>query len=161
MKTEERLITELSSLISLAIAAVVAFIGCLQWRTARLQWKTTHNRAVFDQFERRYTIYKALREVVGAVTRSGSADQKLFVNAAEAFEEAQFLFGDDIVAYLKQFTNDLLLLESLVTEQSEANGPGLANNLKEQDRLKDRIQEFRTTGKALFSVYIRFDQKIR
>lgn len=158
VKTEECL-TELSSLITLVIAAFVAFIGWLQWRTARLQWKTTHNRAVFDQFERRYKIYKTLRKVVGLVG-SGRADQELFVKAAEAAEEAQFLFGDDIVDYLKQFTNDLLLLESLVTEQRDASGSELKNNLDEQRQLKNRIEEFRTAGKALFSEYIRFDQKV-
>jgi len=152
---------ELSSWISLFIAAFVAFVGCLQFGTARLQWKTTHNRAVFDLFERRYTIYKALREVVEAVTVYGRADQKISVKAAEASEEAQFLFGDDIVDYIDQFAKHLKLLESLADEQGATSGPVLANNLKEQDRIKRQIDEFRTTGKALFSKYIRFDQKIR
>jgi hypothetical protein len=123
------LTTELIPLINLLIAVFVAVIAGFQWRTARLQWKTTHNRAVFDLFERRYTIYKTFREVQFIVIQSGQADRISVTKALAAAEEAQFLFGDDILNYIKKFTEDLTLLECLAAEQGEA-GPGLANNVQ-------------------------------
>jgi hypothetical protein len=143
--------------IGVAMAAFVALIALLQWRMARAQWRTAHNRAVFDQFHERYDIYQEFRDIVGIVMASGSSDLNVRVKAAEAAERAQFLFGDDIVTYLRQVTSDLRDLESIA--QQRLRGADLSRNLAEQQRLKNRIEQFRTRAPNLFSAYMRFDQK--
>jgi hypothetical protein len=146
--------------LSVVVAAFVAAIGLLQYLTARKQWRTAHNRAVLDQFERRYQIYKELREVVGSIVGSGRATQENFVKVAEAAERSKFLFGDDVVAYIDQFVRDVLELSSLVSEFEGTQGSERDANLKAQRRLKDSIEKFRTDGTTLFARYIRFADKV-
>ena len=135
-------------------------MGFLQWRTARLQWRTANNRAVFDQFQRRYEVYQEFRDIAGMVTSSGRADLKMIVKAADAAERARFLFGNDVVAYLAQLTNDLRDLRICVSEFEGLQGAERQNNLEEQRRLKDKIEEFRTKAPTVFASYMRFEHKI-
>jgi hypothetical protein len=98
-------VQHLTAWLGLGVAALVAVIGLLNFLTARQQWRTANNRAVFDLFQKRYEVYQEFREIVRWVTGSGKADSMMFVKAAEAAERAQFLFGDDLVRYLRQFTD--------------------------------------------------------
>lgn len=152
--------TLLPAYLSVAVALFVAAIALLQYFTARKQWRTTHNRAVLDQFERRYEVYRALREIVGSITGSGRATQDNFIKAAEVAERTRFLFDDDVVTYVDQFVNDVRDLSSLVSELPGAQGAERKKNLDAQRQLKDRIEKFRTEGTALFARYIRFADKI-
>jgi hypothetical protein len=119
-----------------------------------------NQRTVLDFVERRYAVYQEFRETVTRVTGSGRADSALSFKAAEALERAQFLFGDDVVQYLQRFTNSVCDLECYCAEQAGLQGDDLKRNLEAQRRSKDAIEEFRSTGPALFGRYIRFDQKI-
>jgi hypothetical protein len=146
--------------LSLGVAIVVAFIGFLQWRTAREQCRTANNRAVFDLFQRRYEVYQEFRYIVGVLTGSVPKDSKVWMKAAEAVEKAKFLFGDDVVAYLDQFRDDIRDLENCVKEIENLQGSDQQKNLEKQCRLRNSIEEFRTKGPTLFARYIRFDHKI-
>jgi|SRR5712671_6662363 len=145
---------QLPSWISIGIATVVAFMGFLQWRTARQQWRTANNRAVFDQFQRRYEVYQEFRDIASMVTL------KMIVKAADAAERARFLFGDDVVAHLAQLTNDVRDLQICVSEFDSLQGGERQNNLDEQRRLKDKIEEFRTRAPTVLASYMRFEHKI-
>lgn len=153
-------VQHLTAWLGLGVAAFVAIIGLLNFLTARQQWRTANNLAVFDLFQKRYEVYQEFREIVRLVTGSGKADSMTFANAAEAAERAQFLFGDDLVGYLRQFTDNIRDLENYCQEQAGLQGDDLKRNLEAQRRLKNNIEGFRTKGPTLFSQYIRFDQKI-
>jgi hypothetical protein len=149
---------QLPAWLGLGIAALVAFIAYLQFRTAREQWRTANNRATFDLFEKRYAVYQDVRDVVGKLMGPGRADPAMFVKAAE---KARFLFGKDVVTYLDQFASDLGDLESLGAEEADLQGDDLRKNRDSQRRLKNKIESFRAQGPPLFGRYIRFDQQIR
>jgi hypothetical protein len=151
---------DLTAWLGLGIAAFVALIGLLNLLTARQQWRTANNRVVFDLFQKRYEVYQEFRDIVSRLTGSGKADSMMFVKAAEATERAQFLFRDDLVRYLRQFTDKVRDLESYCQEQAGLQGDDLKKNLDAQRQLKNALDEFRTQGPTLFGQYIRFDQKI-
>ena len=141
------------------IAATLALIGILQYFTARKQWQTMNNQAVFELFYERYEIYQELRGIADRA-RTGHADREMFLKTAEALEKAQFLFGQDMVAYLKQFAESLSDLECVVSEISRSQGSEVKGHLNEQRRLKNQMETFFTEGTALFSGYLRFDNKM-
>jgi hypothetical protein len=149
------------SLGTLAVATVVAVIGFLQWRTARLQWLAAHNRAAFDLFNKRYEIFLVFRTVVAAVVAKGRVGPELEIKAGEALEEARFLFGKDVMSYLDGFKSDMTSLNVRVAEIESAQGPDRTTNLAQQRFFKNKIEAFRTTGIDLFAQYIQFDQKIK
>lgn len=150
----------LPAYLSVLVAIIVAAIGLLQYLIARKQSRTAHNRAVLDQFERRYEIYRELRKIVGSIAGSSQAAHEGFVKGAEAAERAKFLFGDDVVSYVDQFVRDVGDLSDLVREYDGAQGAEREANNKRQRLLRDRIEKFRTDGTELFARYIRFDDKI-
>jgi hypothetical protein len=146
--------------LTLGIAAFVAVIGALQFLTARKQWQTANDRAVFDQFKSRYEVYREFRDVVVKVT-GGHIDQATWLKAAEAAERAQFLFGDEIILYLNQFVRELTDLQCLIAElEATTQADARKKNLEEQRRLRNKLQEFRNIGPLLFGKYIRFDRKL-
>jgi hypothetical protein len=151
---------QLTALLSIGVAIVVAFIGFLQWRTAREQGRTANNRAAFDQFQKRYEVYQEIRDIALKVRGSRRADEKMLHEAVETSERARFLFGDDVIAYLAQFSDDVRDLAGYIAEESNLQVADRKNNLDEQRRLINRIEEFHTKGPTLFGSYIRFAHKI-
>jgi len=145
--------------LTFGIAGFVAFIGVLQYWTARKQWQIANDRAAFDQFKNRYEVYQDMRDVVVKVV-GGHISQETWMKAAEAAERAQFLFGEDVTSYLNQFVKDLTELQCLKSEQEMTKGEGRTKNIQEQRRLSNKLEEFRTAGPPLFGKYIRFDRKL-
>jgi len=159
MPTSEPL-SQLPIWISVGIGGLVAIVAFLQFRTVREQWRVTHNQLILDQFERRYEVYQTVREIVARVQETEGAEEVDFVKSAEAAEKAQFLFGDDVCTYLEKFRDTVRNLQNLIAELEPLQGDDRLKNLRQQEEVRDRISEFRTRGVALFSQYIRFDQKI-
>jgi hypothetical protein len=145
----------------IVIAGFVALVGLLQLCTAVVQWKTAHNRATFDLFEKRLEIYRVFREAVGRLVASRS-DASAYLKAASALEGATFLFGADLREYLERLVNDIGYLQDLVRERDGLTAPQDLKKSFQQERFyADRIERFRIEGVALFAKYIRFDQKPR
>jgi hypothetical protein len=143
----------LPSWISLGIATFVAAIALLQWRTAR-------QRAAIDFFERRYAVYNEVREVVRMVVSCPT--REAFCKFAEAAEQANFLFGHDVNSYLEQLREALLDLETHTSELTpDEQDPEIRKaHVGKARQERNQIEEFRTTGTALFGQYMRFDQKV-
>ena len=145
----------------IVIAGIVAFIGLLQFFTAVVQWKTAHNRATFDLFEKRLEIYSAFREVVGRLFASRS-DASAYLKAASALEGATFLFGADLREYLERFVEDIGCLQDRLRERDGlTTSEDRKKSMQQEQFYADRIERFRIEGDALFAKYIRFDQKPR
>jgi hypothetical protein len=144
---------------TLAVAAFVGVVGLLSLLTAQQHWRAEHNRAVFELFDERYDIYQQLRDIASMV-KTGHADREMFTSATEALEKAQFLFGQDVVSYVRQFAENVRTLECVASEIGRAQGSEIKANLAEQKRLKEEIHNFFVEGTSVFSGYIRFDQKI-
>jgi hypothetical protein len=89
-----------------AIAALAIVIGVMQWRTA-------HQRAVLDLFEKRFALYQELRTVVGQVIAQGHVGMDTTIDFLRAADKAQFLFGPEVTAYLNS-------VHKLLSEHGEA-----------------------------------------
>jgi hypothetical protein len=145
----------------IVIAGIVALFGLLQLCTATVQWRTAHNRATFDLFEKRLEVYGAFRDVVGRLVASRS-DASAHFKAASALEGATFLFGADLREYLERLVSDIGYLQDLARERDGLTTDQDRKNSFERERFyADRIERFRIEGVALFAKYIRFDQKPR
>src|SRR4051812_12439757 len=86
----------LQALGTLAVALLAIVIGVMQWRTA-------HQRAVLDLFDKRWTVLTDLRAAVGQIVREAkvtpeSESMRLY---ATARDQAAFLFGPKVTDYLE------------------------------------------------------------
>jgi hypothetical protein len=76
-------------ILTLLIAAIVAWIGYLQWRTAQ-------QKAVLDLFDKRFKIYETVKNCVDHVGRNPQYFSEREKEFLKAVNEAYFLFGDDL-----------------------------------------------------------------
>jgi hypothetical protein len=142
----------LQALSTPAIALLAAVIGILQWRTS-------HQRAVLDLFDRRMQNYDALNAAVAEIMRDGMATFECLVAFSRAADRARFLFGKDVTAYLQQ-TRDLIvkLRRAAVAVRSENDETrGKAADLEADCLMK--ITEFYEEFFAVVRPYMRQHQK--
>jgi len=107
------------------------------------------------QFDKQLVIYKALEKCVGMVAGSSGQAGPASLIAAEALKDARFRFSDDIVEYIAKFLRTLWDLESCSKERKYLQGADLKRNVDWERRLRNEIEDFRTTGLSLFSQYLR------
>jgi hypothetical protein len=134
--------------LTLLIAAFVAWIGYLQWRTAQ-------QKAVLDLFDKRFKIYETVKNCVDQVGRNPlyfSEREKEFLKAVN---EAYFLFGDDLHGYLETLRKDIVYVRDFDTQ-----GPGAGVAGEKRMQAMIRINEFYQTGQPLFAKYMRFSQTV-
>jgi hypothetical protein len=95
----------LQALSAPVIALLAAVIGVIQWRTA-------HQRAVLDLFDRRMQNYDALNAAVAEIMREGNAALKALVPFSQAAARARFLFGGEVTAYLEETEKRIISLRA-------------------------------------------------
>src|SRR5467141_1107701 len=95
----------LQALSTPAIALLAVVIGVLQWRTS-------HQRAVLDLFDRRMENYDALNDAVVEIMREGNATLKALVPFSQAAARARFLFGKEVTAYLEETEKRIISLRA-------------------------------------------------
>jgi hypothetical protein len=87
--------------LTVIIAAFVAWIGFLQWLTAR-------QKAVFDLFDKRFKIYETVKHCVDQVIiNPGYFEGEVEKEFLKAVNEAKFLFGNDVNSYLDGLRKDI------------------------------------------------------
>jgi hypothetical protein len=141
------------------IAAITAiFVATV----AFLQWRTAQQKAVLDLFDRRRAIYDVVRNAVARMTGSSAGfDQEREIKFGETVEEAYFFFGDDIVSYLEQMLSDIRTVREADAEEKATTDPDDKSKiLKRRRTASDRIEQFHTTGRALFAKYMRFAETV-
>jgi hypothetical protein len=133
------------------LAAVVAAILYFQWRTA-------HQRAVLDLFDRRLDVFADLETAVGEVFRSAqvSADTFKFVSARR---RARFLFGKDVNDYLEKLHKDFAWRFTYTDDTIDADGER-ERRLEEKTAVLLRIANFSNDAIDIFAPYMRMDQKL-
>jgi uncharacterized ubiquitin-like protein YukD len=135
--------------LTVVIAAFVAWIGFLQWLTAR-------QKAVFDLFDKRFKVYETVKHCVDQVVRNpGYFEGEVEKEFLKAVNEAKFLFGEDIDNYLDELRKDIVKVRDASKLQA----------LSGSDRVTIlaamyRINKFSETGEPLFARYIRFTQPV-
>jgi hypothetical protein len=85
----------LQALATPAIALLAVVIGVMQWRT-------NHQRAVLDLFDKRWEVLSQLRSVIGEILREGdNVNPRVGREYSLAADRASFLFGSDVISYLE------------------------------------------------------------
>ena len=127
-------------LVTAFIAAVVAFIAFLQWKTAQ-------EKVLLDLFDKRFAVYDELRSVVGRHL-SGGIDQTALFGFKRTTSRAQFLFGPEVQTFLEERWVDLKRDKDLrdnpqpwpVPEDQRASA--IAERVARKDRLSDFFKDF-------------------
>src|SRR6266404_7220601 len=120
--------------LTLLIAAIVAWIGYLQWRTAQ-------QKAVLDLFDKRFKIYETVKNCVDQVSRNPQYFSEREKELLKAVNEAYFLFGDDLHSYLETLRQDIVYVRDFDTQ-----GPGAGAAGDKRMQAMIRINEFYQTG---------------
>jgi hypothetical protein len=96
LEPAEQLLRMLSYLATPFVAAGAAAI-------AYQQYKVNHNKLRLDGYKRRLRIYHELRKILGIITSNGTATDRQLVEFRMSVDEAGFLFGAEVMAYLEEF----------------------------------------------------------
>src|SRR4051794_6031327 len=94
MQTLPLWIQALQALATPVIAVLAIVIGVMQWRTA-------HQRAVLDLFDKRWTVLNELRDAIFTMMQEGRASRESRRLYGIARDRAAFLFGPEVTVYLK------------------------------------------------------------
>lgn len=138
------------------------FLALFAAMIAYRQWRTAHQRLVFDLFERRMRIFDDAREVLNGVIRAGDAQDHQVVEFSRVAERARFLFGDEVVLYIEDIklaVNDLcanrLMLRSTNLPPTER-----AKYAEDSAKCMNTIAGFYTKFPRLILPYVRMTQRM-
>lgn len=141
----------LATVIAAGAAAYVAFrIGRAQADTSAGMLRATRERLALDLFDRRWQIIEELRKAVARVLREGASDTDVFMDFARASARAEFLFGSEVIEFLKKTQKTLASLPATAMRARTEN--------PDRERYIDREAELITELSAFFEI---LDQLIR
>jgi hypothetical protein len=100
-------------------AALTVMLGAVVAAAAWRQWRTAHDKALLDVFEKRFALYRQLKEVLGTAFSDAGASRLLpfFGNR----DEFRMLFGDDAVDFEREcqiVIGELELLQARLRQSS-------------------------------------------
>lgn len=138
--------------LTIAIASLAAVVGIGQWRTA-------HQRAVLDLFDKRFEVYQHLCEIVGEIVGSGNVSNADQIKFLRATQKVGFLFGPEVERYLDTVHN-AMGRHHVAAIEAEANDPD--KKAAALDRVRaafGEIAAFFTQFRKLVTPYLRAHQK--
>lgn len=103
----ESISDEILSITTILVALTVALIAYQQHRLARDRFK-------LDLFERRFHVYSATKAFMQAALGEPEEILNAHFNLARDIEEAQFIFSDEVYAYLKRARKNGLDLRKVI-----------------------------------------------
>ncbi len=142
-------VTDVSALLTPAIAILVAVIAYRQWRTA-------HYRLKLDMFEKRYAIHAATRDLMATIVTSGQVDNAKLVDFVYGIRQARWLLGKDVAHYLDgEMYRRALDLQSLISEEKNLTSDALAANIRNQHEIRAWISKQYDVLDAKFDKYLK------
>lgn len=138
--------------LTLLIAAVVCVIAYRQWRTAR-------ENTVLSLFEKRWETYAGFRAIIGEVLRSGQAPFDVSIRYLRAIDRAEFLFGDEVNAFLKETYKRLVDLDYQNTMMRNP-GPDHATHVQNRHDNFMALSKFYETIDRLVKPYMHMTQRL-
>jgi hypothetical protein len=139
----------LQALLTPAIALLAVVIGYVQWRTA-------HQRAVLDAFEKRFEIYQSARAAITEVITKGTVQPHTHIDFLRATDKAQFLFGPEVTSYFNSVYR--LLVEHGEAEDLMKDG-NQQNAVTKKHVAFREIANFYVKSVPLVAPYMRIHQK--
>lgn len=135
----------MQALLTPAIALAVGVIAFMQWRTA-------HQKVVLDLFERRMAVYLKLKKSMSLINTSGKVSEASERLLLDVRNEAEFLFGPDIVEYLEE-----LWLVFIQAREYEGRPP--SQSTARRLKLMETVSDFYKRSPDRFAPYMRMDQR--
>src|SRR6266571_5603899 len=144
----------LQALSTPAIALLAVVIGVMQWRTS-------HQRAVLDLFEKRWQAYKGIREVISEVVRSGSVSNEATFSYLRAIDGTEFLFGPEVYAYLRDVHKKLAQHHTFegMAKREGTRWKERQEAIDKQSKTFEEIAKFYDAAERLIAPYVRMHQK--
>ena len=141
----------LQALSTPAIALLAAVIGIMQWRTS-------HQRAVLDLFDKRWETYRSLGQHIAEVLQHGSVSEKTYIDYLRTKDRAEHLFGPEVTKYLDE-VKDLFTRHQDAEQQMKLEGPDHAKWVDRKYRAFEAISKSHGRLKPLVAPYMRMHQK--
>jgi len=123
-------ITVLAALLTPTIAAIVAVIAWLQYKTARAKLK-------FDLFEKRFAIHNCIATCLAETATHGNANDELLRTYLVGTRDSPFLFDTEFFDYTRTVYNKLVRLNFLESQISGAEGELRTRLVNERETVFD------------------------
>jgi len=137
---------------SLLIAAAVAYIAYQQYGLAREKFK-------LDMFEKRFAVYKATQRFLTVIFQVGKVDLDKLFEFRRDTQDATFLFGQEIPAYLKRLDVQALNLMAINDELRDLPvGEERGFLCRKKTELSGALTGELSELKNVFAPYLRFDK---
>lgn len=88
LKVSQGLLTPLIAVLALYIA----------WQ----QWKTNHQKLIWEQYDRRLAVYEEVRKILSLILRDADVSTDDLLKFRTSVAEADFLFGPEIPKYIDE-----------------------------------------------------------
>jgi hypothetical protein len=142
----------------MVLQATTVIIAALALLVASMQWRTSHQRAALDLFEKRLGLYEEWRSIIGEVVRHGTAPHSVSQRFLRAIDRAEFLFGRKVYGYLEETYNDLIGLDHAITMMG-SNIPNQADWIQKRHAIFAKVSKFYERIGPLVKPYMRMHQK--
>jgi hypothetical protein len=142
----------LQALSTPAIALMALVLGVAQWRTA-------HQRAVLDLFERRMAIYDAISAVIGGIVTTGRTTAQDASAFTRARQRVELLFGPEVPAYLEKIDKVMMRHHTAGLRAQNVTGEDRNKALDAELRAFQELTAFFNDFGKLVEPYARMRQK--
>jgi hypothetical protein len=142
----------LQALATPAIALLAIIIGVMQWRTA-------HQRAVLDLFDRRMQVCDEIYAAIGEIMREGNVTASAIISFDKAVFRIPFLFGADVNLFLQKTRKQMIALRYAEVKTKSDNDEirGKAADLAAKHMMD--LTEFYGQFAILIGPYLKMHQK--
>jgi len=107
-------------------AGLTPLIAVVMTYIAYQQWRTNKSRLTHELYDRRLTVFKAVRAFYGEMGDAGTAKYGIVMKFYAATAEAEFLFGDEVREHMEELYEKGMHLASLHEKMDPSSGePGL------------------------------------
>jgi hypothetical protein len=142
----------------MVLQITTAIIAAFALLIAGMQWRTSHQRAALDLFEKRLGLYDEWRSIIGEVLRHGTAHHIVSQRFLRAIDRAEFLFGRKVYGYLEETYKDLIDLDHANTMMG-SNSPNQADWIQKRHAIFAKVSKFYGRIAPLVKPYMRMHQK--
>ncbi len=139
----------------LVIAGIVAYI-------AFMQYKTNRDRLRLELYNKRFSVYEGLEEFLNKFIIRLVVTDKDLIEFRIRTNEAEFLFDEDIVQYLKEIHDKGTKIYSYNCETNRSKPPPpFPKTPKEIIEISNWLQDQLEESKDKFSKYLKFKTNIK
>lgn len=142
------------------IAAAIAILGlCIAFG----QWTTARHKLILDLYDRRRAIYSKINTPISRAMVNGTTDGQQIFDYLEVLDEAQFLFGEDVLRFIEQY-RILLIEHAEATTMLKDEGRHLSPDerdryVKKHSKLMYELGDFRSRLIELLKPYMLMELK--